>query len=58
MLGMKIIPNVFVEKTSNMAPSEIMSQFQFFEDDLPMPETFEPELLQWRVRLLNKNTSL
>ena len=37
-----------------MKPSEIVGQFSFFEDDLPMPEAIEPELLQWRVRLFNK----
>ena len=54
MLGMKIIPSVFVQETENMEPSEIVRQFSFFKDDLPMPEAFEPELLQWRVRLLNE----
>ena len=29
-----------------------MDEFKFFEDDLPTPETFEPELLQWRVRII------
>ena len=54
MLGMKIIPSVFVQQTESMEPSEIVGQFNFFIDDLPMPEAFEPELLQWKVRLLSK----
>ena len=51
---MKIIPSVFVQEMENMKNSEIVGQFSFFEDDLPMPEAFEPELLQWKVRLFNK----
>ena len=51
MLGMKIIPSVFVDHTSNMEVSKIVDEFKFFEDDLLIPDTFEAELLQWRVRI-------
>ena len=51
MLAMKIIPNVFVAHTSNMEVSEIVDEFKFFEDDLPISKTFEAEPLQWRVRI-------
>ena len=46
---MKIIPNVIVDHTSDMEVSKIVDEFKLFEDDLPIPETFEAELLQWRV---------
>ena len=51
MLGMKVIPGVFVDYTSNMEVSKIVDEFKFFEDELPIPETFEAEQLQWRVRI-------
>ena len=51
MLGMNIIPSIFVDHTSNMEVSKIVDEFKFFEDDLPIPETLEAELLQWRVRI-------
>ena len=48
---MKIIPSVFVDHTSNMEVSKIVDEFKFFEDGLPIPETFEVELFQWRIRI-------
>ena len=36
-----------------MEVSNIVDEFKFFEDDLPTPETFEAELLQWRVRIFD-----
>ena len=51
MLGIKIIPSVFVDHTSNMEVLKIVDEFKSLEDDLSIPETFEAELLQWMVRI-------
>ena len=48
MLGMKIIPNVFVEEIQNIDLSQIVGHFNFFPNYLPIPEAFEAEFLQWR----------
>ena len=39
-----------------MEPSKISKGFQYFEDDLPHPGTFESEFLEWLVSLLFKYT--
>ena len=49
MMGMKIIPSVFLDKMRDMETSKIVEEFDFIKDDLPLPETFPSELLQWRV---------
>ena len=49
MMGMKIIPSVFLDKMRDMETSKIVEEFDFFNDDLPHLETFLSELLQWRV---------
>ena len=49
MMGMKIIPSVFLDKMRNMETSKIVEEFDFFKDNLPHPETFPSELLQWKV---------
>ena len=49
MIGMKIIPSVFLNNIRDMETSKIVEEFDFFKDDLPLPETFPSELLQWRV---------
>ena len=54
MLGMKIIPRVFVEEIQNIDLSQIVGHFNFFQDDLPIPEAFEAELLQWKVILFTR----
>ena len=56
MIGMKVIPSVFLQNMVTMEPSKIAKQFQYFEDDLPHPETFESKLLPWLVSLLFKYT--
>ena len=54
MLGMKIIPSVFVEEMQNIDLSQTVGHFNFFQDDLPVPEAFEVELLQWKVMLFTR----
>lgn len=54
MLGMKIIPSVYLEEVASLEPRQIVEKFTFFEDDLPMVETFETELLQWKVCIKQK----
>ena len=56
MIGMKVIPGVFLQNMVTMEPSKIAKEFQYFEDDLPQQETFESGLLQWLVILLFKYT--
>ena len=58
MIGMKVIPSVFLQNMVTMEPRKIAKEFQYFEDDLPHPGTFESELLQWLVSLLFKYTFL
>ena len=53
---MKVIPSVFLQNMVTMEPSKITKEFLYFEDDLPLPGTFESELLQWLVSLLFKYT--
>ena len=54
MLGMKIIPCVFVEEIQNIDLPQIVGHFNFFQDDLPIPEAFEAELVQWKVILFTR----
>ena len=49
MLGMKIIPSVFVEEIQNIDLSQTVGHFNFFQDDPPILEAFEAELLHWNV---------
>ena len=49
MLGMKIIPSIFLDKMRNMEQNAIVQEFDYFKDDLPHIETFPSELHQWRV---------
>ena len=49
MMGMKIIPSAFLDKMKDMETSKIVEEFDFFKDDLPLPEIFPSKLLQWRV---------
>ena len=51
---MKIIPSVFVEEIQNTDLSQIVGHFNLFQDDLPIPEAFEAELLQWKVILFTR----
>ena len=55
---MKVIPSVFLQNKVTVEPSKIPKEFQYFEDDLPHPGTFESELLQWLVSFLFKYTFL
>ena len=52
MIRMKVIPSVFLKNMMTMKPRNITNDFQYFENDLPHPETFESDLLQWLVSLL------
>ena len=56
MIGMKVIPSVFLQSIVTMEPSKIAKAFHYFEDDLPHPGTLESELHQWLVSLLFKYT--
>ena len=56
MIGMKVISSVFLQNMVTMEPSKIAKEFQYFEDDLLHPGTFESELFQWVVSLLFKYT--
>ena len=56
MIGMKVIPSVFLQNMVRVEPSKIAKEFQYFEDDLPHLGTFESELLQWLVSVLFKYT--
>ena len=37
MIGMKVIPNVFLQSMVTMEPRKIAKEFQYFEDGLPHP---------------------
>ena len=39
MIGMKVIPSVFLQNVVTMVPRKIAKEFQYFEDDLPQPGT-------------------
>ena len=56
MIGMKVIPSVFLQNKVTVEPRKIAKEFQYFEDDLPQPGTFESDLLQWLLSLLYKYT--
>ena len=57
MIGMKVIPSVFLQNMVTMKPSKIVKEFQYFEDDLLHPGTFEPQLkIQWLASLLFQYT--
>ena len=56
MIRMKVTPSVFLQNMVTMEPRKITKEFQYFEDDLPHPGTFESEFLQWLVHLLFKYT--
>ena len=47
MMGMNIIPSIFLEKMRSMEVNEIVEMFDYFKDDLPNPDSFVAELLQW-----------
>ena len=49
MMGIKIIPSMFLDNMRDIETSKIVEEFDFFKDDLPLQETFPSELLQWRV---------
>ena len=57
MMGMKVIASVYIQSMVTMKPIKLQ-EFQYFEDDLPHPGTFESELLQWLMSLLFKYTFL
>ena len=43
MIVMKVIPSVFLQNMVTIEQSKIAKEFQYFEDDLPHPGTFELE---------------
>ena len=49
VMGMNIIPSVFLDKMKEMETSDMVQIFDFFLDDIPHPGSFEAELLQWQV---------
>ena len=49
MMGMDIIPNIFLDKMRRMEVREIAKMFEYFKDDFPNNESFLAELLQWQV---------
>ena len=55
MIGMKVIPIVFLQNMVTIEPRKIAKDFQY-SDNLPHRGTFESELLQWLVSLLCKYT--
>ena len=46
MMGMNIIPSIFLEKMRSMEVNEIVEMFDYFKDDLPNPDSFVADLLQ------------
>ena len=56
MIGMKVIPSVFLQNILTTERRKIAKESQYFEDDLPHPGAFESELLQWLVSFLFKYT--
>ena len=53
MMGMNIIPSIFLEKMRSMEVNKIVEMFDYFKDDLPNPDSFVAELLQWQVSSRN-----
>ena len=53
MMGMNIIPSIFLEKMRSMEVNKIVEMFDYFKDDLPNPDSFVAELLQWQVSSCN-----
>ena len=49
MMGMNIIPSIFVDNMKSMEMDEIVAMFDYFKDDLPNKGLFITELLQWQV---------
>ena len=49
MLGMGIIPTMFIEEMKEKDVNQMAEKFQFFHDDLPHTGSFKAELLQWEV---------
>ena len=49
MMGMKVIPSVFLQEANTTEPNRMANQFEYFLDDLPHCGTFDAELLQWLV---------
>ena len=49
MMGMKVIPSVFLQEANTMEPNRMVNQFEYFLDDLPHHGTFDAELLHWLV---------
>ena len=43
MIGMKVIQSVFLQNMVTMESSKIAKEFQYFQDDLSHPGTFESE---------------
>ena len=52
-MGMNIIPSIFLEKMRSMEVNKIVGMFDYFKDDLPNPDPFVAELLQWQVSSCN-----
>ena len=51
MMGMDIIPTIFLDKMRRMEVRGIAKMFEYFKDDFPNNESFLAELLQWQVSL-------
>ena len=49
MIGMKVIPSVFLQEVNTMEPNRMANHFEYFLDNLPHHGTFDAELLQWLV---------
>ena len=49
MMGMNIIPSIFLEKFNTNEMKDMVEIFEYYVDDLPHPGSFEAELLQWQV---------
>ena len=49
VMGMNIIPSVFLDEMKEMETSDMVQIFDLFLDDIPHPGSFESELLQWQV---------
>ena len=46
MMGMNIIPSIFLEKFNTNEMKDMVEIFEYYVDDLPHPGSFEAELLQ------------
>ena len=49
MMGMNIIPSIFLEKMRNMEVNEIVEMFDYFKDALPNPDSFVADLCSGRL---------